>query len=341
MTQATHAAQPFACPHCGQWLHDGVLACPSCGGLVYSGYLHEIAASALREEPADAERAAQIWQQALRLLPPDSLQYEQVRQRIAALLGGAQSIARGPAASEGWARATTKTGISMLISIIVYAFLFAPGNLVTGLFAATGFVLLILVHEMGHVLAMRWYGLSASPPIFIPLVGALINLREQPRNAWEEAVIGIGGPVLGTAGAILCYYYAVHTQSTLALALAEVAFFLNLFNLVPLPPLDGGRVMAAVSPWLWIFGFCAILGWLAVLWFTRNANFIVIMVMTFMLMTGWRRIRSTLIARGRNSPYYDIGWRATVTMGTAYVLLAGVLGWFFFHTRAMLPGGVL
>src|SRR5205085_372286 len=103
-------------------------------------------------------------------------------------------------------------------------------------------VVLILVHELGHVAAMRHYGLSASPPIFIPFMGALINLRQPPQDAKVEAVVGIGGPIAGTVGALACYalYLGLPDGSARMLThqLAFVGFALNLFNLLPVPPLD-------------------------------------------------------------------------------------------------------
>src|SRR6185369_10020007 len=99
---------------------------------------------------------------------------------------------------------------------------------------------------------------SASPPIFIPFLGAVINLRQSPRNALEEAIVGIGGPVLGTLGAGVTYLLYLKTGSYLMFRLAEFGFMLNLFNMLPVPPLDGGRVTAAVSPWIWITGLLAV-----------------------------------------------------------------------------------
>ena len=138
----------------------------------------------------------------------------------------------------------------MLVSILVYGAVFGPAF-------AVGFVLLIFVHEMGHVLALRWYGVRSSPPLFIPFVGAVITVPRL-RDAKEEAVVGIGGPVTGTAGAPLLFAYARFTHSPLLLDLAYYGFMLNLLNLMPIPPLDGGRITAAVSPWVWPLGLLAV-----------------------------------------------------------------------------------
>ena len=186
---------------------------------------------------------------------------------------------------------------------------------------------MILVHEMGHVLAMRYYGLNASPPIFIPFVGALINLRQQPPNAKVEAIVGIGGPVTGTLGAMACFVaYQFVPQYPILLNLAFWGFFLNLFNMVPVPPLDGGRVTAAVSPWIWMLGIVAIVGmFVANYVFFHQISYITILVLVF----AWPRIRATLAQRGRDNPYYHISRTASISIGVAYVLLGAILLTFF------------
>ena len=135
----------------------------------------------------------------------------------------------------------------MLISLFFYAKAF-------GLPFAVGFILLLFVHETGHLLAARMVGLKVGLPVFIPFMGALIALKEAPRNAWIEAIVGIGGPLLGSLGALAvatCYSF---TGNPLFLVLGYTGFFLNLFNLIPIVPLDGGRIVSAISPWLWVVG---------------------------------------------------------------------------------------
>lgn len=141
-----------------------------------------------------------------------------------------------------------KTGLTMLLSIGAYA-------MAWGWQFAVGFVLLIFVHECGHLLAAKRLGLKVGAPVFIPFMGALIALKEAPRNAWIEAQVGIGGPLLGTVGAAACEGIYLLTGNHLFQALAFTGFFLNLFNLAPVGFLDGGRIVTALSPWLWIIGF--------------------------------------------------------------------------------------
>jgi Zn-dependent protease len=147
-----------------------------------------------------------------------------------------------------------KTGLTMILSIWAYA-------LIWGWRFAVGFVLLIFVHECGHLIAAKWCGLKVTTPAFIPFVGALITLKENPANAWIEALVGIGGPILGSIGAAACVGIYYLTNNPLFLALAYTGFFLNLFNLMPVGFLDGGRIVTALSPWLWIIGFIILVGY--------------------------------------------------------------------------------
>ena len=138
--------------------------------------------------------------------------------------------------------------LSMLLAVWVYAQFF-------GLPYAVGFVLLIFVHEMGHAVALRQQGIPAGVPVFIPFVGAFIQMKGMPRNAWVEAVVGIGGPLLGTIGAFACLAVAYTTDSQLWFALANVGFLINLFNMIPISPLDGGRIVGVFGRWLWVVGY--------------------------------------------------------------------------------------
>src|SRR5213596_4019214 len=146
-----------------------------------------------------------------------------------------------------------KSGGTMLLMIWVYMQLW-------GWQFALGFVLLLLVHETGHLIVARKFGLKVGAPVFIPFMGAFIALKEAPRNAWMEACVGIGGPILGSLAAAACHALGLALDYPLFIALAWTAYFLNLFNLTPVGMLDGGRVVTALSPWLWLPGFAALAG---------------------------------------------------------------------------------
>jgi Zn-dependent protease len=149
-----------------------------------------------------------------------------------------------------------KSGGTMLISIWAYALFF-------GWRFAVGFVLLMFVHECGHLIVARKFGLPVSAPVFIPFMGAFILLKDQPRNAWMEACVGIGGPMLGSLGALACNSLGEILNMPFLIALASTGYFLNLFNLMPVGFLDGGRIATALSRWLWLPGFAMLLwfGW--------------------------------------------------------------------------------
>lgn len=139
------------------------------------------------------------------------------------------------------------TTISMLLSVLVYGAIF-------GWVYGIGFVALIFVHEMGHVIAARLEGIKVSAPMFIPFMGAMIAMRERPKDSLAEAKIAAGGPILGSLGALACYELYGVFHLSLLLALAYIGFFLNLFNLVPVSPLDGGRILGAASKWALVVG---------------------------------------------------------------------------------------
>jgi len=150
-----------------------------------------------------------------------------------------------------------KTGGTMVLSIWAYA-------LAWGWMFALGFVLLIFVHECGHLIMARVFGLKVGAPVFIPFMGAFIALKEAPKDAWMEAWVGIGGPLLGSLGAAVCEILFLLTGNPLYRGLAYTGFFLNLFNLAPTGFLDGGRIVTALSPWLWLVGAAVVLGLLIV-----------------------------------------------------------------------------
>ena len=139
------------------------------------------------------------------------------------------------------------TGGTMLLSVVVYAFVY-------GWKYAVGLVALIFVHEMGHYVAARRRGLAVGAPTFIPFVGAWIDLKQQPHDAETEAFVGLGGPLLGTVGALAAYFVARNENLPWLLAVAYAGFFINLFNLIPLSPFDGGRITAVLSPRVWLLG---------------------------------------------------------------------------------------
>jgi Zn-dependent protease len=204
------------------------------------------------------------------------------------------------------------TGGTMLISVFAY-------GLVFGWRYAVGFVLLIFVHEMGHYLAARQRGLNVGAPTFIPFVGAWINLKDLPHDVETEAYVGLAGPLVGTLGALACYFAARHLDSPLLLALSYAGFFLNLVNLIPISPLDGGRVTAVISPKMWLLGVPILLG----LFLLRPSPVLVLIAVLAVpqVMKAWRFDPSA----PENRDYYAVSAEHKVAYGAAYIGLAAFL----------------
>ncbi|MEK3863577.1 site-2 protease family protein [Paenibacillus sp. FSL H7-0716] len=159
--------------------------------------------------------------------------------------------------------------ISMMVSIGAYALIYPWGF-------AIGIVLLLLVHELGHVIAAKRIGLPVSAPLFIPFLGALITMKKHPLDAKTEAYVAFGGPILGTIGATAVFGAAYYMDSPLLYSLAYIGLLLNLINLLPIHPLDGGRIATAVTRWLWLVG---LVGGLAIIVYLRSILFFIIWAM--------------------------------------------------------------
>jgi Zn-dependent protease len=203
------------------------------------------------------------------------------------------------------------TSASMLVSIGAYA-------LIWGWAFAVGFVLLLLLHEIGHVIQLRREGVKASAPMFIPFLGAVIAAKSMGDDAAAEARVGLAGPILGSIATLVPLGVWLATGEEFWQALAYVGFFLNLLNLLPVLPLDGGRAMAALSPWVWLVGF-AILIALTVFF----PNPILLLVLLFGGLETWRRFKARNTPEGR--AYHAIPARTRALVAVTYVGLAALL----------------
>jgi Zn-dependent protease len=206
------------------------------------------------------------------------------------------------------------TALTMVISVGAY-------TLIWGWRFAALFVVLIFVHELGHALWLKREGIPSGAPVFIPFLGALISMRGRPNDAYVEAKVGLAGPVLGTIGAAVVLAIGEYTNSDLLRAAAHTGFLLNLFNLLPIVPLDGGRAMAAIHPALWIAGIAG-LGVLLI--FSPNAILILILVLGGR--EAWVRWRSRNDAA--TASYYTVAAAHRVIIATLYIGIAAacVLG---------------
>jgi Zn-dependent protease len=200
---------------------------------------------------------------------------------------------------------------SFLISAAFYAWAW-------GWQFGVGLVTLLLVHEMGHVIELRREGIKASAPMFIPFFGAMVAMREMPQNAWAEAKVGLAGPVLGSAGAFAVLVWAEAVDSNLLRGLAYVGFLLNLFNLAPVVPLDGGRAMAALHPAFWFLGL-----FLVALFFFAYHNIFALLVLVLgsvELYRRWNHRRDPAF-----SAYHAVPWRQRLAVAAVYLGLVAVL----------------
>ncbi|WP_354701322.1 hypothetical protein DSM112329_01634 [Paraconexibacter sp. AEG42_29] len=207
------------------------------------------------------------------------------------------------------------TSGTMLVSVAAY-------SLIWGWKFALGFVVLLFVHEMGHVIQLRREGVEASAPVFIPFMGAVVWAKSLGGNALAEARVGLAGPILGSLGAAACIPIAEASGNEMFRALAFTGFFLNLFNLLPVVPLDGGRAMAAMSPWMWFVGFFGI-----VLLVFLVPNPIIILIALFAGLETYRRWKTYRAGGDEQRAYYDVRPRDRILVAVVYLGLIALLVW--------------
>jgi Zn-dependent protease len=242
-----------------------------------------------------------------------------LRRRIGGALAAAGAvIAKFFAAIKGVVLLLPKVKVlttagTALVSVAAYSLWF-------GWTFAVGFVLLLFVHEMGHVLQLRREGIKASAPMFVPFLGAFIAAKSLGENALAEARVGLAGPILGTAGAAVCLAIGEATNSDFFRALAYIGFFINLINLIPVVPFDGGRAMAAMAPWMWFVGLAALV---ALLLAVGNP-----FLLLFVLLGGmetYRRWKARKTRSLEQSAYYRVSPRNRLLVAAAYIGLIVIL----------------
>jgi Zn-dependent protease len=213
-----------------------------------------------------------------------------------------------------------KFGVALLKFKFLFSMLVSAGFYVWlgGWWFGIGLILLLFVHEMGHVIEAKRQGLAVSVPIFIPFMGALITMKQMPHNAWREARLAIAGPLLGSAGALALYTVGALYDSRQLKALAFLGFLINLFNLLPVIPLDGGRITAALHPALWLLGFLALLGLVI-----YQPNPILILILLLAGSELWRRWRMRRLPQMRE--YYRVRPYQRLIVGLLYFGLAAAL----------------
>jgi Zn-dependent protease len=203
------------------------------------------------------------------------------------------------------------TSASMLVSVGAYA-------LIWGWKFAVGFVALLFIHEMGHYIQLRREGVKPTGMLFIPFLGAAVGTRSLGGSALAEARVGLAGPILGSLA----------TAALLPLtgtddfwrALAFTGFFLNLFNLLPVVPLDGGRAMAAMAPWMWFAGLLAVL----VLAFAFP-NPVILLIALLAALETWRRWRARRHGDDDARAYYRVAPVHRAMVAAVYLGLIALL----------------
>jgi Zn-dependent protease len=219
------------------------------------------------------------------------------------------------------------TSATMLVSIAAY-------SLIWGWKFALGFVVLLFVHEMGHVIQLRREGIEASAPMFIPFLGAAVMAKSLGDNATAEARVGLAGPILGTLGALALIPVAIVTDNDLWQALAFTGLFLNLFNLLPVVPLDGGRAMAALSPRMWFVGLFAM-----VVFAFAFPNPIIILILLLAVYETYKRWKARRSGGEEVAAYYQVKPSHRAIIAAVYIGLIAVcvVGMDLTHLERSIP----
>ena len=201
-------------------------------------------------------------------------------------------------------------GVSMAVSIAAYA-IKAPLSLVLG------FVIIILIHEIGHAVAIRAKGLRAGVMVFIPFIGGAVTLKDQPRSAYDDAQIGLAGPIAGTAASLIALQIYKWSDSPLYLAIAAAGFAVNLLNLLPIGMLDGGRISAAVTKWMWVFG-----GGALVYKVVKQPNPLMLVVLLLVAF----QVYASIAREKDDKSFYDVTMSQRAAIAVAYFSLVVFLG---------------
>lgn len=263
------------CASCGTELSPDAVVCPACAALVHSERLKQLAADAEAATRAgDVAGARNHWTAAVALLPADSPQHAVIRERLAELTqsidssstnGATAGAANLPWWRRGWPGLAT--GALLLVSKLKFLLLgLTKASTFVSMFAffgvywsiygwplALGLVFSIYIHEMGHVAMLSRCGIAASAPMFIPGIGAFVQLKQRVDDPLTDARIGLAGPIWGLGAALVALAVYELSHAKIWLAIAQLTAFLNLFNLTPVWQLDGSRgvhVLARGERWV-------------------------------------------------------------------------------------------
>jgi Zn-dependent protease len=296
------------CANCQSALDASELSCPNCNTLTRSAELQQLAEQARAAGVAgQLVKSRELWQQAIALLPENTVQYRSIQARITDL---DQRIADGQAhTSSVWKKAAAGIGP---VALIIWKFkaialiivtkgkllllgltkmstllsMFASFGLYWALYGwafGLGLVISIYIHEMGHVVELRKFGIPAGAPMFIPGFGAMILLRNVVLSPIQDSRIGLAGPLYGLGAGLCCLGMYALTGAQIWNVLAHFGAVINLFNLIPVWQLDGARGLSSLNT----FQRRVILGTAVVLWFITSQPMLLLIAMgaTYRLFT--------------------------------------------------------
>jgi Zn-dependent protease len=243
-----------ACPDCGIPIAESALSCPACHALIHAKELESLAAQAQQATAnGDPSAARKLWEQSAALLPRDTVQYRAIQAHIENLKTAPQG--------NGWKKGAAGIGSTLLLALTKGKFILLGLTKLSTLLSmvafagvywarygwkfAVGMVFSIYIHEMGHVLTLREYGIPASAPMFIPGFGAFIRLKQLRITPIQDARVGLAGPIYGLGAAAIALAGGFLTHAKAWDAIAHFGAVINLFNLIPVWQLDGGRGFAS------------------------------------------------------------------------------------------------
>lgn len=212
-------------------------------------------------------------------------------------------------------------GASLVLTLLVWQSMLGTMTM------AIGFLIMLAIHEAGHWLAAKQLGMPVSAPIFTPF-GAMIIMPTLPRSSKEEAYIALAGPVLGTIGAVAGFVIGLAFGIRELILVSQMAFMLNLFNLIPLAPMDGGRISMVISRHLWVLG-APLLGW--VVWSSGFSS----MTLLVAMLIGWQAFQDVAMRKQLaqfNPQYFQPTLQVRLTYIAAYLGLGAFLVWAYFFT---------
>lgn len=217
-------------------------------------------------------------------------------------------------------------GGSMALTVVAYAGKFPLGVII-------GFVLITFIHELGHAVVMRAKGLRAGFMVFIPFIGGAVTLKDQPRSVYDDAQIGLAGPIAGTFASLLSLQIYKWTDNPVYLLIAGIGFMINLVNLLPIGMLDGGRISAAITKWMWLIGGGALIYKLV-----KQPNPLMVLIVVLAVF----QVYASIVREHDDKTFYDVTPAQRRAIAFAYFILVVFLGhqtWMAVSRLKALGGG--